>query len=61
MRDNQEFIAREGAVVPCISAMRSRHIEVQRESGRLLANLAASTNKLAADAIVDGGGHDLLA
>ena len=49
MTDNQDFIAREGAVTPCIKAMRSRHTEVQRESGRLLANLAASSNRLAAD------------
>ena len=37
MPENQEIIAREGGIRPCISVMRSRYVEVQRESGRLLA------------------------
>lgn len=31
MTGNQDFIVKEGAVIPCITAMRSHHIEIQRE------------------------------
>ena len=33
---NQDTIADEGAIRPCITVMRSKYIEVQREAGRLL-------------------------
>jgi hypothetical protein len=55
MYDNQDFIAREGAIAPCI-AMRSQHIEVQCKSGCLLANLAACGNKLSDNVIINVGG-----
>lgn len=60
MPDNQDFIVREGAVSPCINAMRSRHVEIQRESSRLIANLSASESTLAVDAIIEGNGHLVL-
>jgi hypothetical protein len=58
--DNQECLVREGAVTPCISAMGSPHLELKRESGRLLSNLAASKNEAVVDLIIDGEGHDSL-
>ncbi|CAN0235623.1 unnamed protein product, partial [Phaeothamnion confervicola] len=54
----QVVIARDGGIRPAISAMRSRHVEVQREAGRLLANLCASERHT--EAITEGGGHQLL-
>jgi hypothetical protein len=57
MSENQDFITREGAIAPCISAMHSRHIEVRCESGRLLSNLAACGNKLSVDVVIDAGGE----
>ena len=42
MEENQQIISREGGVRPAIAVMRSRYVEVQREAGRLLANLRAS-------------------
>jgi Armadillo/beta-catenin-like repeat len=58
LSDNQTIIAREGGVRPAIQTMRSRYVEVQREAGRLLANLCASP--VYTDDIVKGGGHQLL-
>ena len=46
------------SIEACISAMRSRNINVQREAGRLLANL--SGNVFAADQIISRSGHELL-
>lgn len=70
MQENQEIVAREGGVRPTITAMRSRYVEVQREAGRLLANLCANSDAKGnteaggpggvSDAIVAGGGHQLL-
>ena len=34
-------VAAEGGVKPIIAVMRSQYVEVQREAGRALANLAA--------------------
>ncbi len=59
MYDNQDFIAREEAIAPCISAMRSLHIEVRCKSGRLLANLVACGNKLSVDIIINAGGDTI--
>ena len=56
---NQDVIANDGAVKPVISSMRSKFIEVQREAGRLLANLCASESELT-NQIVQTGGHNLL-
>ena len=56
---NQDTIANEGAVRPTISVMRSKYIEVQRESGRLLANLCASEAEFT-NQIIEAGGHNLL-
>ena len=53
MAENQEIIAREGGVRPTIQVMRSRYVEVQREAGRLLANLCASDSETS-DMIVRG-------
>ena len=47
------------AIRPCIAVMRSRYVEVQRESGRLLANMCASDSEFT-DNIIQGGGHQLL-
>ncbi|KAL3789162.1 hypothetical protein HJC23_012251 [Cyclotella cryptica] len=58
--DNQDYIVTQGAIIPCLRAMRSRDTDVQRESGRLIANLSSSETKLAADAIVGENGHLLL-
>ncbi|KAL3789563.1 hypothetical protein ACHAWO_009126 [Cyclotella atomus] len=60
MTENQDFIVREEAITPCINAMRSRHVEVQRESSRLIANLSASESTVAVDAIIEGNGHLVL-
>jgi hypothetical protein len=51
-------IAEEGGVKPIISVLRSPFVEVQREAGRALANLAASAANQAI--IIEGGGHQLL-
>lgn len=56
---NQDIIANEGAIKPAVIAMRSKFIEVQRESGRLLANLCASDSEFT-DRIIECGGHNLL-
>lgn len=56
---NQDAIAAEGAIRPIIGVMRSKYIEVQREAGRLLANLCASVSSFA-DQILEDGGHNLL-
>ena len=58
--EHQAIIGIEaGGIRPCVSVMRSRFVEVQRESGRLLANLAASNEELVSDRIVQTGGHQL--
>ena len=49
-----------GGVRPCISIMRSQYIEVQREAGRLMANLCASGSLEVTKRIVDAGGQHLL-
>jgi len=59
MRDNQRVVAAEGGIRPAITVMRSRFVEVQRESGRLLANLCSDDGPTS-DAIMEGGGHQLL-
>ena len=56
---NQDAIASEGAIRPTITVMRSKYIEVQREAGRLLANLCASESDFT-NHILEGGGHNLL-
>jgi hypothetical protein len=56
----QEIIVLEGAIKACIIVMRSRYSDVQRESGRLLANLCACDLKSASDNIIESGGHHLL-
>lgn len=57
---SQEIIVFEGATKACIAVMRSRYLDVQREGGRLLANLCACDLKAASDKIVENGGHHLL-
>jgi len=57
---NQEMLVSEGAIEVCIIVMRSRYLGVQREGGRLLANLCACDLKVASDTIVESGGHHLL-
>ena len=49
----------DGAIKPTISVMRSKFIEVQREAGRLLANLCASDSEFT-DSVIEEGGHNLL-
>lgn len=45
-------LAENGAIVRVIAVMRSPHLEVQREAGRVLANLAA--NRENQDVIMKG-------
>lgn len=45
-------------IKPIISVLRSQFVEVQRESGRALANMAASSANM--DSIIAEGGHALL-
>jgi len=59
LRDNQRLVAAEGGVRAAISVMRSRFVEVQREAGRLVANLSADDGATS-DAVMEGGGHQLL-
>ena len=59
VKELQGMLTREGAVRPCVSAMRSRFVEVQREAGRLLANLCSSESDLT-KLIIQYGGHQLL-
>jgi hypothetical protein len=59
LKANQDAIANEGAIRPTIAVMRSKYIEVQREAGRLLANLCASESEFT-NVIVEAGGHNLL-
>lgn len=58
--ENQGFLARSGVVTPCDGTMRSKQNIVQRESGRLSANISGSSDQLASNIIVDDGVHLLL-
>lgn len=49
----------EGGLRPTIQGMRSPFVEVQREAGRLLANLCADDGG-SSDSVIQGGGHTLL-
>ena len=61
MRENQCFLANSsGVITTCASVMRSRDRFIQRESGRLLANLAGSSDALAANIFVSHEVHLLL-
>jgi len=57
MVENQGFLARSGVIIPCASVMRSRQNMIQRESGRLSANISGSNDQLAANIIVDDVVH----
>ena len=59
LKENQIIIKDEGGIKPTVLTMRSRFVEVQREAGRLLANLAANDGETS-DLIVQAGGHVLL-
>jgi len=60
MVENQGYLARSGVITPCASVMRSRDNMIQRESGRLSANISGSSDPLAANIIVNDGVHLLL-
>jgi hypothetical protein len=49
---NQKSVIEEGGLRPAVSAMRSSYVEVQREAGRLLANLCAADGATS-DAVIE--------
>jgi len=58
--NNQALIALDGGIQPCLDIMRSNCKSVQREGGRLIANLCISKQEVVADTIIQYGGHQIL-